>query len=59
MGPWRAKKGPRCDKTVKNVVPRGKRKRQKKIQEKAPKIVDFGTLWDLVNHALLYAGLKF
>ena len=21
MGPWRAKKGPRCDKSIKNVVP--------------------------------------
>ena len=40
MGPWRAKKGARCDKSVKNVVP-------EKVSEKDPKT-------DSPNHGFWY-----
>ena len=56
MAPWRAKKRPRCDKSVKNVVPE---EASEKTQKKISQIMDFGTPWDLENHALACEGLKF
>ena len=55
-GPWRAKKRPRCDTSVKNVVPE---EASEKTLKKTPQIMDFGTPWDLENHALACERLKF
>ena len=47
MAPWRAKKRPRCDESIKNVVP--EEASEKTLKKDSP----------IENHALAYEGLKF
>ena len=55
MGPWRAKKGTRCDKSIKHVAPEEVSEKELK---QTPHIMNFGTPWNLENHAVACACLK-